>query len=118
MKLMTESQYSALLANGCAAREAARAGLSFDPKPIVKLITPGDCSRWLLTEIDPIDNDRAYGLCDLGDGRPDLGVVSLRKMETLRTDFGATVECDQHFVADMPLSAYAQIAYTRGLIIT
>jgi hypothetical protein len=32
--------------------------------------TPGGYARYLLTEIDPTDSDRVYGLCDLGLGHP------------------------------------------------
>jgi Protein of unknown function (DUF2958) len=53
MNIITEAQYAALLANGRAARAAARAGLDFDPKPVVKLFTPHWYARWLLTDIDP-----------------------------------------------------------------
>jgi hypothetical protein len=35
-----------------------------------------------------------------------------------RSKLGLPVERDPHFVADKPLSAYAEVAYTRGLIIT
>ena len=45
-----------------------------------------------------------------------LGFVSLRDIEDLRYKPGLQLECDLHFVADMPLSAYAQVAYTRGFI--
>jgi hypothetical protein len=118
MKLITTEQQTQLLANGWLARLANRAGSAFDPQPVVKLISPGTCSRWLLTEIDPIDNDRAYGLCDAGDGRPERGFVSLRELEDLRGKRQYPVVRDLRFVADKPLSAYAEVAYTRGLIIT
>jgi hypothetical protein len=75
MKLITEAQTEQLLANGRAAREAARADREIDPKPIVKLFTPDAYAAWLLTEIDPIDSDCAYGLCDPGHGRPEIADV-------------------------------------------
>ena len=118
MKLITTEQHTQLLANGRAALEAARVDREIDPKPVVKLFTPGGYARYLLTEIDPIDSDRAYGLCDLGHGRPDLGYVSLRALEDVRDQVGLRVERDLNFVADKPLSIYAEVAYTRGLIIT
>jgi hypothetical protein len=118
MKLITTEQQTQLLANGWLARLASRAGSDFDPQPVVKLFSAGACSRWLLTEIDPIDSDRAYGLCDVGDGRPELGYVSLRELEDLRGKRRDPVVRDLRFVADKPLSAYAEVAYTRGLIIT
>jgi hypothetical protein len=118
MKLITEDQYAALLANGCAAREAASAKRDIDPKPVVKLFTPGGYSRWLLTEIDPNGTDRTYGLCDLGDGRPYLGYVHLNDLEGPHGQHALLTVRDDGFVADKPLSIYADVAYTRGLIIT
>jgi hypothetical protein len=118
MKLITTEQHTQLLANGCAALEAARADRAIDPIPVVKLFTPGGYARYLLTEIDPTDSDRAFGLCDLGMGHPELGYVSLHELEDVRDKLGLRVERDLHFVADKPLSAYAEVAYTRGLIIT
>jgi len=118
MKLITGNSTHRLLANGYAAREAGRAGLDVDPKPVVKLFTPDAYATWLLTEIDPIDSDRAFGLCDLGHGFPELGYVSLRELEGVRGKLKLRVECDLHFVADKPISAYADVARTRGLIVT
>jgi hypothetical protein len=115
MKLITTEQHTQLLANGCAALESAR---EIDPIPVVKLFTPGGHARYLLTEIDLTDSDRACGLCDQGIGLPELGFVSLRELENVRDKFGLRVERDLNFVADKPLSVYADVAYTRGLIIT
>ena len=117
MKLITEVQYAELLANGRTAREAARAGLDFDPKPVVKFFTPHWYARWLLTEIDPDYPQRAYGLCDSGDGRPYVGYVCLADLDDVHGKFNA-VAAGPHFVADKPLSIYADVAYTRGLIVT
>ena len=118
MKLITEAQYTELLANGFAALAAARADCAFDPIPVVKLFTRNGYARWLLTDLDPFNTDRVYGLCDLGDGRPDLGYVNLRTIEGPQGKYRLYVEPDLHFVADKPLSVYADIAYTRGLIVT
>jgi Protein of unknown function (DUF2958) len=118
MKLITESQPAELLANGCACRAAANAGLDFDPKPVVKLIHRNACSRWLLIAIDPKHTDSAYGLCDVGNGRPTIGFVSLTALEGVPDAYGTGVEPDPRFVSESPLSVYAEIAYTRGLIVT
>ncbi len=118
MTLFTEAQHTTLVANGLAARDAARAGLTFDPKPVIKLFTPHSCYRWLLTEIDPYYPRRAYGLCDPGDGRPYLGFVCLADLEDVHGKIKFTVVADSRFVADMPLSIYADVAYARGLIVT
>ena len=40
----------------------------------MKLFTPDANATWLLTELDPVEPDRAFGLCDLGLGYPELGV--------------------------------------------
>jgi hypothetical protein len=118
MTLFTETQHRILLANGLAAREAARAGLDFDPEPVIKLVTPHWYARWLLTEIDPDCPQRAYGLCDCGDGRPYLGYVCLTDLEDVHGKLKFTVVADSRFVADRPLSGYADVAYARGLIVT
>jgi hypothetical protein len=39
-------------------------------------------------------------------------------IENIRDNCGLRVERDLHFVADKPLSVHAEVAYTRGLIIT
>ena len=118
MELITEAQYAQLLANGIADRDAARVGLTFDPKPVVKLYTPHSCFRWLLSEIHPVFAHRAYGLCDPGDGRPHMGLVDLRDLEDVHGRIKFTVVADPRFVADKPISAYAEVAYARGLIVT
>ena len=66
MKLLTEAQRRELTANG----ERSTAGEEIDPRPVVKLFTPDASATWLLSELDPSDPDRAFGLCDLGLGYP------------------------------------------------
>lgn len=73
---------------------------------------------WLLTELDPEDPDRAFGLCDLGLGSPELGYVSLAELAALRGPLGLPVERDQHFDADGPLSGYVGEARHAGRVIT
>ena len=118
MKLITDEQRTQLLANGRAAREARDAKIELDPTPVVKLWTPDAYCRWLLTEIDPLEPSLAYGLCDLGYGFPELGYVSLIELEDASHTLKYPVVQDPRFVADRPISAYAQVARTRGLIIT
>jgi hypothetical protein len=72
MALITDEQRKQLLANGAAARD--RRG---DLYPVVKLYTPDAHATWLLTELDPTDGDRAYGLCDVGLGAPELAHLKL-----------------------------------------
>lgn len=82
--------------------------------PVVRLFTPLAKSVWLLSQIDPNDKDKAFGLCDEGDGRPNLGHVSLAE---LAHRFGhLSVRWDDKFEADRPLSAYAEAARKAGRI--
>ena len=83
---------------------------------MVKLFTPDAGATWLLTELDPADQDRAFGLCDLGLGCPELGWVSLAELASVRGRLGLPVERDLHFMSDRPLSAYAQEAQGIGRI--
>jgi hypothetical protein len=113
MELLTPNQRTQLLANG-----AARANRSdLDPVPVVKLFTPDAGATWLLTELDPANPDRAFGLCDLGFGCPELGAVSLTELARVRGRLGLPVERDIHFRADKPLSHYATEARRAGIII-
>jgi hypothetical protein len=47
-----------------------------DFEPVVKIFTPDGNATRLLTELDPIGEHLAFGLCDLGLGEPELGYVS------------------------------------------
>lgn len=110
--LFTQDQRKALLANG----RRTSAGAYIDPHPVVKLFTPDANATWLMTEIDPHEPDRAFGLCDLGLGSPELGYVSLTELRALRGPLGLPVEVDQGFVADRSLSAYADVSRHSGRI--
>ena len=84
--------------------------------PVVKLFTPDANATWLLTELDPVEPDIAFGLCDLGLGCPELGFVSLSELESVRGPMGLAVERDRYFVAKQPLSNYANRARIAGYI--
>lgn len=86
--------------------------------PILKLFTPDAGATWLISEADVQDPDRLFGLCDLGVGAPELGYVSLAEIMEVRGRLGLPVERDLHFVADKPLSAYAEEARAKGRIVT
>jgi hypothetical protein len=89
-----------------------------DHKPVVKLFTPDAAATWLLSESDPDDPDRLFGLCDLGLGCPELGYVSLMELTALRGPLGLPIERDKHFVATKPLSIYADDARAKGRVVT
>ena len=112
MKLITDELCVQLLANGRQSLEHD----GFDPPPVVKLFTPDAGATWLLTEIDPGDEDRAFGLCDLGQGFPELGYVSLAELQSVRGRFGLPIERDLHFMATKTISAYAREARLAGRI--
>jgi hypothetical protein len=108
MKLFTKPQWEQLLANG------ANSGDHF---PVVKLFTPDGSGTWLLTEVDPTDQDIAFGLCDLGFGCPELGSVSISELQSVRGKLGLPIERDLHFTATKPISQYAEEASNRGRIV-
>jgi hypothetical protein len=107
--LLTVEDRVALLVNALAPER--------DHSPVVKLFTPDGSATWLLTECDADEPDRLFGLCDLGFGCPELGFVSLSEILQVRGGLGLPVERDQHFVADKPLSQYAEAARSAGRIV-
>ena len=114
MNLITETLRAQLLANGRQSLDND----DFDPPPVLKLFTPDAVATWLLTEIDPDDQDRAFGLCDLGHGFPELGYVSLSELQSVRRRLGLAVERDLHFVATKTIGAYAREARLAERIVT
>lgn len=110
---MLPAERERLLANG---RASAR-GEEVDPPPVVKLFTPDANAIWLLSELDPADPGVAFGLCDLGLGSPELGYLSLAELASIRGYLGLSVERDENFRPDKPLSAYAADARQQGRII-
>jgi hypothetical protein len=116
MKLLTAYERARLLANGQIRAQSERDNLeaTIDFFPVVKLFTPDAGCTWLLTEIDPDDTDRAFGLCDLGMGCPELGYVSLSELASVRGKLGLRVERDLHFRAQQTLSRYAADARAAG----
>ena len=113
MNLITETLRAQLLANG----QQSLDNDNFDPPPVVKLFTPDAGATWLLTEIDPDDEDHMFGLCDLGLGFPELGYVSLAELMTVRGRLGLPVERDLYFEAIKSISAYAREARLAARIV-
>lgn len=122
MKLLTDEIFDRLLKNGALRRHVAEEGLEgmtgidLDFLPVVKLFTPDAGATWLISEIDPDDHDRGFGLADLGLGMPELGYFSLAELEAVRGPLGRAIERDVHFVVQKPLSAYAEEARRLGYI--
>ncbi len=105
--LLTPDQYVTLLANG----RRSTADADIDRHPVVKLFTPDANATWLLTELDPDEPDRAFGLCDLGLGFAELGYDLILELRTVRGPLGFPVEATSGFVADRSLSAYAAVSH-------
>jgi Protein of unknown function (DUF2958) len=111
MKLITTEQGLNMLANGSI--NSLRALQGKEPenfRPEVKLFCPWSGATWLLTELDPEDPDLAFGLCDLGQGFPELGSVRLSEIAELRGPGGLAIERDIHFQAHKSIQAYADDA--------
>ena len=49
-----------------------------------EILRPVWCGNWLITECDPEEPGRLFGLCDLGMGYPELGYVSLYELQTVK----------------------------------
>ncbi len=119
MNLLTAEQRARMLANGRAnAERIDDDGNTHDFWPVVKLFTPDGACTWLLSELDPDDEDIAFGLCDLGMGCPELGSVRLSEIAALRGRLGLPVERDLHFKATKSLTAYADDAREHDCIRT
>lgn len=109
MELLLDHQHAELLANGRANAILRENGLAEqDFNPIVKLFCRWGAATWRLTELDPEDQDIAFGLCDLGMGFPELGNVSLSEIEEVTGPGGLRIERDIHFTPDKSLLAYAE----------
>ena len=82
----------------------------FDPLPMVKRFTLDAGAAWLLTEVDLDESSIAFGLADLGLGFPELGLVSLDELATVRGHLRLPIEQDTSFRATQPISVYADVA--------
>ncbi len=109
MKILTKPIEATLRANS----DKQRAGKGEDFKPAVKLfVCVGGNATWLLTEMD--EDGIAFGLCDLGQGYPELGYVDVNDM--IKT-LGWRLERDMHFTADKTVSEYETAARDKGMVI-
>jgi len=109
LDLLTVADCVELLVNGLNSGD--------DHRPVVKLFTSDGSATWLISESDPDEPDRLFGLCDLGMGCPEIGYVSISEIQSVKGHLGLAVARDMHFVADKPLSAYAAEAHEKGHIV-
>ena len=85
-------------------------------RPVVKLFGGSACT-WLISQMYP-DGDTLYGLCDIGQGSPEIGCVSLSELQSLKfPPFGLGVERDLYFKADKNLIKYWGEARSIGRIV-
>lgn len=111
MIVIPQPHYERLMANGIASRTG-----NHDPVPVLKFFDPCGVATWLITELDPDDTDRLFGLCDLGQGFPELGYVSFAELAGVKGRLGIGLERDLFFNGLYPLSVYAHAARTAGRI--
>ena len=85
--------------------------LGKDHAPVVKLYSQYGKAIWLLSELDPVNNI-AFGLCDLGQGTPELSYVSIEHLESIKHARLKVpmVEIDPKFDGKFPMSVYKEAA--------
>jgi hypothetical protein len=112
MALLPDDLRAKLEENGRRQRVVKETEGKMDFAPLARLYTPLADSIWLLTEIDPKDPDRAFGLHDPGKGSAELCYVSLKELE--RRFAQSSVRRDKDFHTNQPLSVYARKAGVVG----
>ena len=116
MKLLTKELHEKLFRNGREQSKVKGTKAEKDFWPVVKLFYPAGSSTWLITELDPEDQDVAWGLCDLGMGSPEFGTVRISELESFRGPFELRIERDKFFEAKAPISRYIDAARDAGTI--
>ncbi len=112
MHLFTKTELATLVRQG--SESATGNGTTPDHRPVVKLFAPRGGATWILTEYHPA-TDQLFGLCDLGQGSPELGFVSYNEL-LFHAGTGA-IERDRSFKPAHPISLYAQAARIAGHVI-
>ena len=109
MQLITPELREQLIANG--------KNRDDDHVPVVKFFNPVGAATWLVTEMDPEDNDCLFGLADLGMGFPELGGISLSELQGYCGPLGLGIERDLYFKPRYPISVYAAAAHMAERIV-
>lgn len=91
--------------------------LGKDHEPVIKLHSRYGKAIWLLSELDQA-NGIAYGICDLGQGKPELSYVSIPDLESIKHARLKVpmIEMDREFVGNFPMSVYLEAARIEGRI--
>ena len=108
MALLSDDLRARLEENGLRQREVKDTAHKIDFAPVAKLYTPLADAIWLLTEIDPMDPDKAFGLHDPGKGQSELCYVSLSELD--RRFAQSSVRLYKDFQTTEPLSEHARKA--------
>lgn len=108
MELVTKQIRKELNANWANNLECEGA---MDFKPVVKYFMPFGAGKWLITEMDD-DEERMFGLCDLGFGTPEMGYVMLNDLESLKPN----LERDYYFKPNKTLLEYWKESTEKGYI--
>jgi Protein of unknown function (DUF2958) len=116
MKLLTKEIREQLIANGREQAKVKGTKAEKDFWPVVKFFYPAGSATWLITELDPEDEDVAWGLCDLGMGFPEFGTVRISELEGFNGTAGLRIERDRFFEAKAPISRYIDAASDAGTI--
>mgnify|MGYP006292142917 FL=1 len=109
MQLITDEIREQLLANG--------QDPDGDHVPVVKLFNPAGAGTWLISQMDPEDEDLLFGLCDLGFGEPELGYVAHSELAGYELLPGLGIERDLWWEGAYPLSVYTEIARKHRRIV-
>lgn len=91
--------------------QEVQSDLAKDHAPVVKLHSKYGKAIWLLSELDATNNI-AFGLCDLGQGKPELSYVSITDLESIKHARLRVpmVEIDPAFDGKYPMSVYLEAA--------
>jgi len=85
-----------------------------DHIPVAKLYIPVYSCVFLLSELDPKRSLRGYGLMDAGTGYPRLEYMNIRAIQEHAETLMWPLTPDTGFVAQYPISVYAQAARKKG----
>lgn len=99
-ELITPEQRRQLRKNGAPGKH------DLDHYPVVKLHIPVYRCVMLLTELDPKQSMRGYGLFDSSQGHPDISYINIRAIEEHSEGLMWQLTQDTEFVARYPLSVY------------
>ncbi len=90
-------------------------GLDFTP--LLKLdmwVANGQAISWLVSELDPQNPNRAYGLSSKWVGEVTEGHFDLAELEHAADIFGLHIVPDENFIPRHPLSVYREAAREQG----